>query len=109
VAEPVLSHLQAQITWGDIDSLPVVAASHFIVQVAVADQPNTNDVILTLGYLPPPVFLGTPEQQREAAAALDHVTVRPVARFIISRTKAGEMAQGVQQLLQALEAEAPQS
>jgi hypothetical protein len=109
VAEPVLARLQAQITWADIDILPVLTASHVIVQAAVADQPNVNDIILTLGYLPPPVFLGTPDQQQEAAAKLDHVTVRPIARFSMSRAKAAEMAQVLQQLLEALEAQVPRS
>lgn len=109
MTEPIPVQVQAKITWGDVDSLPVLAASHFIVQAAVHDAPDVNDFILTLGYLPPPLFLGTPEQQVEAAAAMSQVTVRPLARFSIPKAKAAELAQILSNMVQAAESQDPQS
>jgi hypothetical protein len=109
VTEPIRVDLRAQITWGDVESLPVLAASHFLVQAAVVDPANPGDIVLTVGYLQPPVLLGTEEQQRTAAAALDHVTVRPVARFSIPRARAAELATLVQTMLHATQAGGQQS
>jgi hypothetical protein len=47
---------------------------------------------------------GTPEEQREAAAALDHLNVHAVGRFSIPAGKAAELAQAMQELLQQMEA-----
>ena len=53
-------------------------------QVAVnAGQGDPSDVVLTVGYVPPPLITGTPEEQRAAVAALDHMNVHTVGRFII--------------------------
>ena len=100
--------MHAQVVWGDTDNLPVTAASHFIVQGAVTDPQDVHDLVLTVGYLPPPVFLGTPDQQREAAAAVTRVTVNPIARFSIPVARARELAQLMQNMIQAIEAQEPQ-
>lgn len=85
--------MQAQLVWGDVDALPVLAASHFLMQTAVHDAPNVKDIILTVGYLAPPFIQGTPDQVQEIAVNMDQITVRPVARFSIPATKAADLAQ----------------
>lgn len=96
--------VRAQVVWDDVDRLPVYAANQFLVQLSVSEPQNpTSEVVLTVGYLPPPVFLGTPEEQQEAAARVEHVTVRPVARFSMSVSKAGDLAQILQGLLNRLD------
>ncbi len=97
--------MRAQVVWGDLNRLPVLAANQFLIQLSVSEPQITgSEVVLTIGYLAPPLLLGTPEEQREAAAALDHLTVSPVARFSIPIGKAAELAQVVQGFLQHVEA-----
>ena len=97
--------MRAQIVWEDVDRVPVLAANQFILQVAAVDSPDDiTDAVLTIGYLPPPVILGTPEEQQAAAAALERVTVRPSARFVVPIKKAAELAQLIQELVQRVEA-----
>jgi hypothetical protein len=97
--------VRARLVWEDADRLPVLAANQFLVQLSVIEPEITAaDVVLTVGYLAPPVFLGTPEEQQEAAASVDHLTVRPAARFSIPIAKAGELARVIQELLARAEA-----
>jgi hypothetical protein len=97
--------VRAQLVWEDVDSLPVLAANQFLVQLSVIEpQITAADVVLTVGYLAPPVFLGTPEEQQQAAASVDRLAVRPVGRFSIPLAKAGELARIIQDLLQRAEA-----
>lgn len=92
--------LRARLVWGDVDSLPVLAANQFIIQVAQETVQGSPTVLLTLGYVAPPVLLGTPEQQREAAAAVEQLTIRPVARFTVPAERMLELSQLVQNLPQ---------
>jgi hypothetical protein len=97
--------VRAQLDWEDIDRLPVLAANQFLMQLSVSEPEITgSEVVLTVGYLAPPLLLGTPEQQQEAAAALDRLTVHPVGRFSIPIGKAAELARVIQELLQRVEA-----
>lgn len=97
--------VRAQLTWGDLDSLPVLAANQFIVQLSATEAPNTpSDIVLTVGYLAPPLLIGTLEEQQQAAAAVDHLTVRPVARFSVPTAKAAELARLLQDVVQRVEA-----
>jgi hypothetical protein len=101
VTQPSQAPIRAEISWADVDDLPIVAASHCIVQAAVHDTPKVNDVVVTLGYLAPPVFLGTPEQVATAARELTQVKIRPSARFLMSIDKAEELAAALQQIVNA--------
>lgn len=97
--------VRAQLDWEDLDRLPVLAANQFLVQLSVVEpQTTAAEVVLTVGYLAPPVFLGSPEEQQQAATALDRLTVRPAGRFSIPIAKAAELARIIQDLLQRAEA-----
>jgi hypothetical protein len=106
VTEPLIpTTVQASITWGSVDSLPVLAANHFAVQLAILEPgESTSDVILTVGYLSPPLLTGTAEDQRDALDALEHLAVHPIARFSIPFTRAAELARIIQELSQRIEA-----
>jgi hypothetical protein len=78
----------------------VLAVNQFIIQVAQESVQGPPTVLLTLGYVAPPVLLGTPEQQREAAAAVERLTIRPVARFTVPGERILELSQLVQNLPQ---------
>ena len=87
----------------------MLAASQFVVQsLANPDEPGSG-VLLTVGYVAPPLILGTPEEQQTALAALDHVNVRPIARFAFSIGKAAELAQIIQDVVHRMEAGGQQS
>jgi hypothetical protein len=62
-----------------------------------------------VGHVTPPLFLGTPEEQRAAAVAVESVNVQPLARFKISAAKATEFAGVLQILMQQIEAAGQQS
>jgi hypothetical protein len=97
--------VQAQLSWENLDQVPVFAANQFIAQLEVSDpQQGPPALVLTAGYLAPPLLPGTPEEQRNAAAALKRLTVRPIARFSIPAARAAELAQIIQDLFQRLEA-----
>ena len=97
--------VQARITWEGVDRLPVLAANQFLVQLSASEPQNlVSDIILTVGYLAPPVLIGTEEEQMQAAAQLDHLNVQPVARFAIPLAKATELGQVLQGFLQRIEA-----
>ncbi|MDE0474169.1 MAG: hypothetical protein OXI50_06390 [Gammaproteobacteria bacterium] len=60
-------------------------ATHFVLQ-------QEDDLYyLTVGQVAPPIFIGTPEEQREQAKGLNWVSVRMLARFVLSRAKAREL------------------
>lgn len=84
--------MQARVVWADLQDLPVFAASHFALQTAVVEMPRVNDLILTIGYLPPPLLQGSPDEQREAAANVTEVAIRPIARFSIPVSKVAELS-----------------
>jgi hypothetical protein len=90
--------LRAQVVWGDVDSLPVLAVNQFVIQVAQENEQGPPSVLLTLGHVAPPIVLGTPEQQREGVAAVEQLTVRPVARFSIPADRMMELARLLQNL-----------
>lgn len=110
MTEPLTpTFVQAPLAWGDIDRVPVLAANQFLMQIAVnAGQGDPSDVVLTVGYVPPPLLIGTPEEQQATLAALDHLNVRTVGRFSIPAGKAAELAEIIQDLLRRIEAGRPQ-
>lgn len=99
---PGYATIEAQIVWGDVEALPVLPASHFALQAAVHDAPNLRDVVLTVGFLPPPMLQGTSEQQREAVSKTAQVAIRPLARFVIPLGKAAELRELLDGFVQAM-------
>jgi hypothetical protein len=93
----------------DLFRLPVLAANQFAVQLSTEEGEPTPSVILTIGHVSPPMFLGTPEEQEAAAAGVENVDVLPLARFKLSAAKAAEFAGLLQTLMQQIEASRQQS
>jgi hypothetical protein len=82
-----LDLIQVPVIWEGADDLPVLAANQFVVQIDSPDGAAEN-LILTVGHIAPPVLLGSAEEQRAAAADIKAVSVRPLARFSLSRSRA---------------------
>jgi hypothetical protein len=101
--------VRAQTTWGDVDNVPVFAANQFLLQLSATDpELIKSDLLLTVGFASPPVLFGTPEELQEAAASVERVTVRPVARFSIPLGKAAELSQVLQEFVQQVQQAARQ-
>lgn len=86
--------------WPDIEELPVYRANQFISQNGQGPDGKPEEIVLSLGYIAPPVILGTPEEQQATARALGAVSVKALARVSISR---GHVAQLVELLRAQLE------
>jgi hypothetical protein len=93
----------------DLSRLPVLAANQFAVQLSNEEGEPAPSVVLTVGHVTPPIFLGTPEEQRAAALAVESVNVQPLARFKLSAAKAAEFAGLLQTLMQQIEASGQQT
>jgi hypothetical protein len=109
--QPTRTNVRARVSWRDEDlyRLPVLAANQFAVMLSSDDADPVPSVILTVGHVAPPMFLGTPEEQQAAAAAVESVNVQPLARFKLSAAKAEEFAQILQALVQQIEGYRQQS
>lgn len=104
--QPTQLSVRATISWRDEDlnRLQVLAANQFAVQLSNEADDPVPSVLLTVGYVAPPLLLGTPEERQTAAAAVENVNVQPLARFSISAKKAVEFAGVLQSLVQQIEA-----
>ena len=58
---------------------------------AFALVPSPDGICVTVGQAPPPVFVGTPEEQRTQLDALQGVPVSPLARFYLTPQRAVEL------------------
>lgn len=83
-AEPSGS-LQIPILWIGVEDLPLTAPNQFV------GQSDGDWAYLTIGALTPPMLLGTPEEQEEAATRLGYVQVRPIARMALTRKRLVEL------------------
>jgi hypothetical protein len=83
----VSSQVTMQVSWRDLDQVPVQSANQFLVQVQGIGNAPPDDILLTAGYVAPPFAL-TPDTTS--------VDVRPIARVSMSRTRAEELVRTLQ-------------
>lgn len=88
---------QISLIWPDVEDLPVLRANQFLGQVAPGPTGAPEEFIFTIGYVSPPVFLGSPEEQAATMKALGAVSVRALARVSMSRVRLAELIQVLQQ------------
>ncbi len=72
--------LTLRLNWEGIDKLPIV----FVNQVIAQHDAESSEFIITFGSLAPPTIMGTPDDQRQAAAELEArgiINVLPVFRM----------------------------
>ena len=96
MAEPEpLEQISVRVAWVGVEEVPIV----FVNQVA-AQLDDRGEAIITFGQATPPLLLGTPEEQREQAAATPFVQVRPVARLSLSQPRLQDLIGVLSQTLE---------
>jgi hypothetical protein len=78
--------ISVPIVYTSTDDAPILLANQFVLQI------NQDEFILLIGQLQPPLLVGTPEEQREAASKLSHVSVKTILRVAMTRTRVEELA-----------------
>src|SRR5438034_11803890 len=82
------ARIEVSVSWDAIANLPVQAANVFMLQVAPTEGGKPGEIVLGVGFLPPPPVAGTPEQRIAQIEKLDRVPVQPVARLAFSGDRA---------------------
>jgi hypothetical protein len=67
-----------------------MAANQFVSQVTGTGAPD--EIIITIGHVSPPVIIGSAEEQRQLAAAIQSLKIRPLLRVSLTRQRLGELA-----------------
>lgn len=81
--EPVDS-MEVPVLWLGVEDLPVLSANQFIGQV-------DGDVAhVVIGVVTPPMLLGSPKEQRQAAERLGYVPIHPITRLALTRRRLEE-------------------
>ena len=78
-------HVAVPIVWIGVEETPIEYINQFVSQV------DGEGFIVTVGQLTPPVLMGTPDELREQAEAISHVSVRPVVRLGLTAGKMMEL------------------
>ncbi|MGH8933021.1 MAG: hypothetical protein ACRDZO_20950 [Egibacteraceae bacterium] len=89
--------VQVPIVWVDVDQTPIQFANQFVSQF------QSNEFIVTIGQLAPPMILGPPEERAEQFQNLAFVTVRPLARFGLPASRLRELIQVLSENLEGYE------
>lgn len=89
--------------WIGVDDISVMAANECVVSISSAD----DGFILTFGHVAPPVFVGTDEEQREQAVALEFVPVRTLGRFYMSPGVLTALQLALSEMLERRESSGP--
>jgi hypothetical protein len=98
-------NIQISMIWPDVADLPVYRANQFIVQLSTGpDGTMVDDLVLTIGYVAPPVILGTPDEQRASFMALGAVNVQALTRVSMSPAYAQQLVELLQTQLRQLDA-----
>jgi hypothetical protein len=90
------NNFAVSVIWPDVDDQPVLRANQFLGQMSPDASGAPEEFILTIGYISPPVMLGSPEEQAATMAALGAVSVRTLTRVSMSRSRLGELLQLLQ-------------
>lgn len=86
---------QMQVIWPEVEQLPVFRANQFLGQISSGVDNLPEDIVLTLGYVTPPVALGSEEERRATLAAIGAMSVKPISRISMSLGQ----AEGLRSLL----------
>lgn len=92
--------VQIGIEWPTDASLSLLPlANQFLAQIGNSGVGMPEEIILSIGNASPPLVYGSQEEQEQQIARLSSVRVVPVARFALSRSRAAELVQVLQETL----------
>lgn len=87
------SGIAIPLVWGGVDDLPVYASNQAMVQLNPGADGRPDSIILTLGFVAPPVVLGTRAEQQQAMESLGRIAVRPLSRASMTIGRAKELVE----------------
>jgi hypothetical protein len=97
---------QFEIDWAPANDLPVQFANQFAVQAGSAATAELipDGIYVTVGFIAPPLFVGTPEQiERQMDAHPQTVPVSPLIKLVMSKERAQELVAALQTTIQQFE------
>jgi hypothetical protein len=84
--------VQISVVWPGVEDAPVMRSNAMLSQIGTGPS-GPEEFVLTLGYIAPPVLLGTPEEQQASLAALGAVAAKTLCRISLSRARAQELVE----------------
>ncbi len=94
--------VQLPAVWIGLDELPIQMCSQFLAQIGAP-----NEILLAFGQAAPPLTVGTAEEQQLQLRATPFVPIRALGRFSLTAHRLAELLEGLQQLLEAHNANFP--
>jgi hypothetical protein len=76
--------IEVRLRWPQ-DTGVMAAANQFAAQLAPGTDGRPEAVLVTVGQATPPLVAGTPEEQKAQMSEIDHVDVRILSRFSLTR------------------------
>lgn len=98
---------QIGIVWPDVSEAPVHRVNQFVSQLEAGGPDGADGILLTLGYVPPPVVIGTPEEVGAMYGALGALSAHAYGRFSMSRQRVVELIQILQTTVGQYDGQAP--
>jgi len=90
-----IDRVAVRLAWVGVEEMPVVFANQVLAQVD-----DAGEAIIMFGQAAPPILLGSADEQRQQAALVPFVQVRPVARLTLSRARIEQLITVLQQTLE---------
>ena len=80
------SELNLKIYWPDVADMPVLRLNQFVGQL-----PTSEEALLAVGYVAPPIVIGDPTETRAFMSAMGSVGVKAYGRYSFTRTSMKEL------------------
>ncbi len=77
--------------WPKADEMPVLVANAIVSQLTPGPDGVPEECVVSLGYAPPPIVLGSEEERAEALRALGAVSVITHVRVSLNRSRLQEI------------------
>jgi hypothetical protein len=91
--------MQLRVQWDNVEAVPLQYANRFAV------QSTPTELVIIVGQVSIPFFIGTPDEQRAFIESQGGVKVRPLARYAVSRQAAAELLEFLQAQIAKLDAQ----
>lgn len=104
VIDSPTEHLEIEAVWPDIDDPPALAANQFLCQWT-----GITEAMLTFGHVSPPLMQGGSAERVADVLRRRSVSIRPVGRFGLTRTRLQELRDVIDGALRAYDEAHPPS